>query len=42
MSYDVQKSVPVPDKAMKILGFRADTELSTMLNEVVLWIRPAS
>ena len=40
--YDVQKRVPSTDKAKKILGFSADTELSTMLDEVIPWIKSAS
>lgn len=42
MSYDAQKRVPVTDKSIKILGFGADTELSTMLDEVILGTRSAS
>jgi hypothetical protein len=42
ISYDVGKRVPAIDKAMKILGFRADTKLSTMLYEVILWASSAS
>jgi nucleoside-diphosphate-sugar epimerase len=40
--YDVQKRVPATDKAKRILGFNADTELSTMLDEVIPWIKSAS
>jgi nucleoside-diphosphate-sugar epimerase len=40
--YDVQKRVPATDKAKKILGFIAETELSTMLDEVIPWIKAAS
>ncbi len=40
--YDVKKRVPEIDKAKKILGFNADNELSTMLEEVIPWIKSAS
>jgi nucleoside-diphosphate-sugar epimerase len=40
--YDVQKRVPATEKAKKILGFVAETELSTMLDEVIPWIKAAS
>ena len=40
--YDVQKRVPATDKAKKFLVFSTDTELSTMLDEVIPWIRSAS
>jgi nucleoside-diphosphate-sugar epimerase len=40
--YDVQRRVPATDKAKKILGFSADTELGTMLDEVIPWIKSAS
>jgi nucleoside-diphosphate-sugar epimerase len=40
--FDVQKRVPATDKAQKILGFSADTELNTMLDEVIPWIKSAS
>jgi nucleoside-diphosphate-sugar epimerase len=40
--FDVQKRVPATDKAKKVLGFSADTELSTMLDEVIPWIKSAS
>jgi nucleoside-diphosphate-sugar epimerase len=40
--YDVQKRVPATDKAKKILGFSADTELSSMLDEVIPWIKSAT
>jgi nucleoside-diphosphate-sugar epimerase len=40
--YDVQKTVPATGKAKKVLGFSADTELSTMLDEVIPWIKSAS
>jgi len=37
--YDVQMRVPDVRKAEAILGFRADTALDTMLDEVIPWIR---
>ncbi len=37
-SYDVQKRVPNTEKAKKILGYEATTDLSTMLDEVIPWI----
>ena len=40
--FDVQKRVPATDKAKRILGFSADTELSTMLDEVIPWIKEAT
>jgi len=36
--YDVQKRVPSVEKAEKLLGFRADTPLDAILDEVVPWI----
>lgn len=36
--YDVQKRVPSVQKAKDILGFSADTDLSTILDEVIPWI----
>jgi nucleoside-diphosphate-sugar epimerase len=36
--YDVQKRVPAVEKAKKILGFEANTDLSTTLDEVIPWI----
>lgn len=36
--YDVQKRVPSVDKAKKILGYEAKTDLSTTLDEVIPWI----
>lgn len=36
--YDVQKRVPSVEKAEKILGFRADTTLDEILDEVIPWI----
>ncbi|GHV67800.1 NAD-dependent epimerase [Bacteroidia bacterium] len=37
--YDVQKRVPSVEKAKKVLGFEADTDLSTTLDEVIPWIK---
>ena len=36
--YDVQKRVPDVEKAAKLLGFRAETSLDKILDEVVPWI----
>ena len=36
--YDVQKRVPSVEKAEKLLGFRADTALDAILDEVIPWI----
>ena len=36
--YDVQKRVPDVSKAEKLLGFKADTSLDTILDEVIPWI----
>lgn len=38
-SYDVQKRVPDVSKALKVLGFVADTSLDMALDEVIPWIR---
>lgn len=37
--YDVQKRVPSVEKAKKILGFEAKTDLSSTLDEVIPWIK---
>ena len=37
--YDVQKRVPSTEKAEKLLGFRAETTLDEILDEVIPWIR---
>jgi len=37
--YDVQKRVPDTSKAEKILGYRAETSLETMLDELIPWIK---
>ena len=36
--YDVQKRVPSVEKAKDLLGFTADTDLDTILDEVIPWI----
>ena len=36
--YDVQKRVPSTEKAEKLLGFRAETTLDEILDEVLPWI----
>lgn len=36
--YDVQKRVPSVEKARRLLGFEAKTELSTALDEIIPWI----
>jgi UDP-glucose 4-epimerase len=36
--YDVQRRVPDVEKAKRVLGFEATTDLSTMLDEVIPWI----
>ena len=36
--YDVQKRVPSVEKAEKLLGFKAETTLSEILDEVIPWI----
>jgi len=37
--YDVQKRVPDTSKAKKVLGYEATTQLDTMLDELVPWIK---
>ncbi|MBP5641364.1 MAG: NAD(P)-dependent oxidoreductase [Victivallales bacterium] len=37
--YDVQKRVPSVEKAQRLLGFTADTPLTSILDEVIPWIR---
>ena len=39
--HDVQKRVPATEKAERVLGFKADTTLDQMLDEVVPWITQA-
>ena len=36
--YDVQKRVPSTEKAARLLGFRAETTLNQILDEVIPWI----
>lgn len=36
--YDVQKRVPSVEKAEKLLGFKAETSLDAVLDEVIPWI----
>jgi nucleoside-diphosphate-sugar epimerase len=38
-AYDVQKRVPAVEKAREVLGFTADTDLSTTLDEVIPWVK---
>ena len=38
-SYDVQKRIPSVEKAERILGFRATTPLSDILDIVIPWVR---
>ncbi len=37
--YDVQKRVPSVEKAKRLLGYEATTDLDTILDEVVPWIK---
>ncbi len=37
--YDVQRRIPDVNKAKQVLGFEATTSLSTMLDEVIPWVR---
>jgi nucleoside-diphosphate-sugar epimerase len=39
--HDVQKRVPSVEKAERVLGFRANTTLSDMLDEVIPWVAAA-
>ena len=39
--HDVQRRVPSTEKAERVLGFRADTSLDRMLDEVIPWIAAA-
>ena len=36
--YDVQKRVPSTEKAERLLGFKAETTLDEILDEVIPWI----
>jgi len=38
-AYDVQKRVPSVEKAKKLLGFEATTDLSSILDEVIPWVK---
>jgi nucleoside-diphosphate-sugar epimerase len=38
-AYDVQKRVPTTEKAARVLGYRATTTLSEMLDVVIPWVR---
>ena len=40
-AHDVQRRIPDTTKAEKVLGFRAETTLDEMLDEVIPWIRSA-
>lgn len=40
-NYDVQRRIPTVEKAYKVLGFRAQTSLSEMLDIVIPWISDA-
>jgi UDP-glucose 4-epimerase len=39
LEYDVQMRVPDVRRAREVLGFKAETTLNTMLDEVIPWIR---
>lgn len=39
--FDVQRRVPDTSKAFEVLGFKAETRLDQMLEEVIPWIRDA-
>jgi len=39
--HDIQKRIPSVDKARDLLGFEARTDLDTMLDELIPWIRDA-
>jgi nucleoside-diphosphate-sugar epimerase len=38
-AYDVQKRVPSTEKAARVLGFRATTSLSEVLDAVIPWVK---
>lgn len=40
-AHDVERRVPSVEKAERVLGFRAETTLDTMLDEVIPWVREA-
>ncbi|HVA22562.1 MAG TPA: NAD(P)-dependent oxidoreductase [Candidatus Micrarchaeia archaeon] len=37
-AHDVQRRIPATEKALRLLGFRAETSLETMLDEVIPWV----
>jgi len=37
--YDVQKRVPSVEKARNLLGFEANTDLDTILDEIIPWVK---
>jgi UDP-glucose 4-epimerase len=39
--YDVARRIPATGKARELLGFKAETKLDSMLDEVIPWIRKA-
>lgn len=39
--YDVQKRIPDVTKAYELLGFRAETKIEIVLDEVIPWVRDA-
>jgi UDP-glucose 4-epimerase len=39
--HDVQRRIPATEKAEKVLGFRAETSLDEMLDEVIPWVAQA-
>lgn len=39
--YDVQRRVPSTEKAERLLGFKAETPLTEVLDEIIPWIREA-
>lgn len=41
LQYDVQKRIPSVNKAKELLGFEAKTDLNTMLDEVIPWVKDA-
>jgi nucleoside-diphosphate-sugar epimerase len=40
--HDVARRIPSTEKARRVLGFRAETTLSEMLDDVIPWLRTAS
>lgn len=40
-AHDVERRVPSVEKAERVLGFRAETTLDVMLDEVIPWVREA-